>query len=176
MSEGESFATCELRKKAGKCYKCPGFDYYEIYEINKVRFCRNQILWGILHCDTLKDGNWVGRPEGWVERVQRTGGRHAPFEEPEMFIGEIMDRLGRTGRKGKKITILEVQKWGISYDDDKDDFVVRDKIDYHDLYLRLSPEVRRIIDYVKDFRKVKTHDSSRANKKWYDNKKKSKTG
>ena len=135
-------------RECNTCRDWRGCDGFEYYDWGDIRFCRNQVLWIIIHRDTLLNGEWVKRPEGWADKVQKTRGHEAPFEKPEQIIAEVEARLERTGRRGKELTISQVQL-------------------YQD-YEELSPEVKDIINYISGFyRREKTYDQWKADRVYY---------
>ena len=92
---------------AGDCRKCK--DYRECtrnrdwFSYQEIRFCPFQVLWIILHEETLMD-NWPPNPDGssYIDPGIKTGlGSEAYYTKPAGILAEVNTRLAKAGVHGK---------------------------------------------------------------------------
>jgi len=111
-----------------------GKDYYDPREIT---FTREQMIWLISELEVLESGRWpqntyTDNPEG-ITPGQRN---HAPFETPEQFAAEVRWRLQTTRKHGETLV------WEIQHG-----------LDYWEV---LSPECRKVLNYISGWKRKYT--------------------
>lgn len=94
---------CRTYKKSLECdnpLKCYNAEWFSP---GMIRYCRPQVLWYLLNCDVIRDGEWVPEPLGssYTDPAIRSKAVRIPAHHAEYLSAEIDSRLKRCGIEGK---------------------------------------------------------------------------
>lgn len=86
--------------------------FKEYYEPKDIWFTREQVMFIIVHLETMREGIWPQNPlgSGYINQPigKRSRSRHASFETPVGIAAEVLIRLEKCGIEGK-LLVAEVQ-------------------------------------------------------------------
>lgn len=103
-----SCADCRRANRA-PLRDCPGRRWFSYGDI---RYCSQQMRWGLAHFDILEAGIWPSNPDGgsYVDPIARVQARQAaPFVTAADFFSEIDVRLKRCGEDGQDLLNLVLE-------------------------------------------------------------------
>ena len=90
----------------------------EWFSPSDIRFCRDQIMWGLENLSTLRSGSWPRQSSGYNIDAPGSGHRfasRAAFESPAGFAAEIEIRFDRLNRDVKEVIISEMAAGLVKY-------------------------------------------------------------
>ncbi|MCJ7791876.1 MAG: hypothetical protein MUP49_05670, partial [Dehalococcoidia bacterium] len=73
------------------------------YSPSWIRYCRMQVLWYLVNCESIREGKWPPEPEGssYTDPAIRGQSIRVPSRNAEQLAAEIDTRLRRCGIEGK---------------------------------------------------------------------------
>ena len=90
---------CGSCKKIDKC-RYVNADWYPA---TGIKFCRNQVLWYLQNCDTIRQGEWPQSLDGssYTDPAIRSNAVRLPSHNCEVISAEIDTRIKACGLEGK---------------------------------------------------------------------------
>ena len=97
---------CGSCKKIDKC-RYVNADWYPAAGI---KFCRNQVLWYLQNCDTIRQGEWPQSLDGssYTDPAIRSNAVRLPSHNCEVISAEIDTRIKACGIEGKLFHITRL--------------------------------------------------------------------